>query len=432
MECLKEVDSSPKKPVFPPLKASSFSLNSQNYFLEQFSTLNLSTKSSKLPIKFTMGSISKLDRPEFALPEEAYIAIRKSIAISSNHGYTSSTGVPELQKTLAKMFTGPSFPLTEKDVFVTNGTGIALLYCLLAFCNEKDNILVPDIGFPFFINTAKVYNVEVKTYKLDPKANWEIDLADLEKKIDEKSKFVFVVNPGNPMGTVYKKEHLIDLLGLAKKKGIAIVADEIYNNMVFEGVDFVSLGHLTEEVPVVTMCGLDKIFLTGGWSIGWLCFYDRFGVLNEVKKGMVNLAQIFLHPCTFIQHGLIEFFEKVDLNFIKDKIMPFIEESKDLLIKEIKEIKGLEVVVPRGTQYLSVLINLNEFEGIQNDRDFVEKFCEEENVTVVPLSCFHYDTEKGKPIQGFRIMTLGKEEDCIEFVSRLKDFVQKYNRRSKL
>ena len=415
------------------LKASNFSLNSRNYFLEQLSVLNYVSSSPKVPIKFTMGNISAYGRPEIALPYEAYDAVRKSISLQSNHGYGCSQGLQSARTAIGKAFSGPSFPLTDKDVFITNGSGMALLYCLLAFCDENDNILIPDVGFPFFVNTGKIYNVQVKSYKLNPKDNWKIDLKDLEKKIDSRSKFIFLINPTNPMGSVYPKEHLIELLTLAKKKGIAIVADEIYTNMVFKNVDFISIGHLTEEVPVITMCALDKMFLAGGWCIGWLCFYDRFGILEDVKKGMQNLAQIYLHPTTFIQAALPEFFEKVSLNFVKENIMPFLEENTDFLKKEIENIDGLEIVPSKGTPNVAVLIKIKEFCIFKNDKEFAQKFMEEENVAVVPLSCFYYDSEhleeNDNKIQGFRILNCAKNEDYVEFIDRLRDFAEKYRRR---
>jgi len=414
------------------LKASNFSLNSCNYLLEQLSSMNYTSSSNKVPIKFTMGNLSAYGRPEISLPYEGYDSIRKAIGSQTNHGYNNSQGIPAARSALAKVFSGPSFPLTEKDIFITNGSGIALLYCLLAFCDELDNILVPDVGFPFFINAGKIYNVQVKTYKLNPKDNWKLDLQDLETKIDSRSKFIFLINPTNPLGTVYPKEHLIELLALAKKKGIAIVADEIYAHMVFKNTDFISIGHLTEEVPVITMCALDKLFLAGGWAIGWLCFYDRFGILDDVKKGMANLAQIYLHPTTFIQAGLPEFLEKVPLTYVKENIMPFLEENRDFLKKEIDSIEGLEMIVPMGTPNVSILVKIKEFCIFKNDKEFAQKFMEEENVATVPLSCFYYDGElqdAESKIQGFRILSCAKKEDYVELVERLKDFTEKYRRR---
>lgn len=420
-----------EKPSHYKLKASNFSLDSCNYLVEQISSMNYTSSSSKYPIKLTIGNLSSYGRPEICLPPEVYDVIRKSISLNTNHGYNNSQGITQARQAIAKSFSGPNFPLSESDVFITNGTGIALLYCLLSFCDEGDHILVPDIGFPFFANVGKVYNVMVKSYRLNPKDDWKIDLDDLEKKIDSSSKFIFVINPSNPMGLVHPKEHLIDVLALAKKKGIAVVADEIYNGMVYPNVEFVSIGHLTEEVPVITMCGLDKIFLAGGWAVGWLCFYDKYGVLSEVKKGMANLAQIYLHPTTFIQAGLPEFIEKFPLNYVKEKIMPFFEETRDFLVKEIDKIDGLEAVVPHGSPNISILIDMKKFCILKNDKEFAQKLMEEENVATCPLSCFQYDPEKtdDMKIQGFRILTCAKMQDYEELIDRLKNFTEKYRRR---
>lgn len=112
----------PEKKSFK-LKASNFSLNSKNYFLDQFSSLNSTSSSPKIPIKFTLGNLSEYGRPEISLPSEGYEAIKKSIAIQENHGYGCSQGLSSARTAIAKVFSGPSFPLNEKDIFIKMEVG---------------------------------------------------------------------------------------------------------------------------------------------------------------------------------------------------------------------------------------------------------------------------------------------------------------------
>lgn len=96
----------------------------------------------------------------------------------------------------------------------------------------------------------------------------------MDKKIDEKTKFIYFVNPSNPLGTVYPKDHLLDFLKVAEKHQVPVVSDEIYWNMTFEEAEFFPLGHLTTTVPVITMTGFDKNFLCPGWTLCYLLLFD--------------------------------------------------------------------------------------------------------------------------------------------------------------
>ena len=108
--------------------------------------------------------------------------------------------------------------LQPNDVFITNNTGVALFYIMLSFCNEGDNILIPNVGFPFFLKVTKLYKVNLKIYRLRSEKDWEVDLDDLEAKIDERSKFILIINPSNPFGSIFSKDHLFGYHRFGEKK----------------------------------------------------------------------------------------------------------------------------------------------------------------------------------------------------------------------
>ena len=323
---------------FPPIKATQFSLNSHMHLLHTFGKLKLSESHPKPAVKFTMSNITMYGLKDVHMPTEGYSIVKNSILNPSNHGYGPSVGLLDARTTIAETFSGENLKLQPNDVFITNNTGVALFYIMLSFCNEGDNILIPNVGFPFFLKVTKLYKVNLKIYRLRSEKDWEVDLDDLEAKIDERSKFILIVNPSNPFGSIFSKDHCLDIIALAKKKQIAIFSDEIYYDMTYPKKNFYSLGHLTNDLPVVTMYGMEKIYLTTGWSIGWLILYDQNGVLSDVKKGMGNVAQICLHSNTFIQASLPDLLKKIGPSFCKEKIMPTLNEHKKRLVKEFEDI----------------------------------------------------------------------------------------------
>lgn len=130
--------------------------------------------------------------------------------------------------------------------------------CIAVLADSGDNILMPRPGFPLYKTLASGYGVNVKEYDLDPSKDWDIDLEHLESLIDSRTVAIVYNNPSNPCGSVFSEEHIRSLLAIAEKHCIPIIADEIYENMVFGNQPFIPIASLTEEVPVLVCRGTTK------------------------------------------------------------------------------------------------------------------------------------------------------------------------------
>lgn len=153
------------------------------------------------------------------------------------------------------------------------------------------NMLVPRPGFPLYKTLSATIGVQIKYYNLLPERNWQIDIDDLESKIDENTVAIIYNNPSNPCGSVFPENHIRQLLNVAERHHIPIIADEIYENIVFPGHEFHAIASLTDEVPVFHCSGTTKKFLIPGWRLGWIAINDkkdRFGIdvsrFNSKKK----------------------------------------------------------------------------------------------------------------------------------------------------
>lgn len=123
------------------------------------------------------------------------------------------------------------------------------------------NILIPKPGFPLYQTLAKGLGIKTKFYNLLPDRNFEIDLNHLESQIDENTVAIVYNNPSNPCGSLFTVQHIRDLLFIAEKYRLPIIADEIYEWMVYPGQEFVSIGSLSETVPIISCRGTTKRFL---------------------------------------------------------------------------------------------------------------------------------------------------------------------------
>lgn len=148
-----------------------------------------------------------------------------------------------------------------------------------------------------------------------------MDIADLENKIDDKTTAIVIINPSNPCGSVYNAEHLTEILKVAERNYLPIIADEIYEYLVFPGHKFVPIGSLSENVPILSCSGLTKRFLVPGWRLGWIIIHDRHNALSAtVKGGLVNLSQRIIGSNTLVQGAIPKILENTPQTFHDDVI----------------------------------------------------------------------------------------------------------------
>lgn len=160
---------------------------------------------------------------------------------------------------------------------------------------------------------------------MQPDQQWKIDLDDLENQIDDDTAAIVVINPSNPCGSVYNKVHLLELLDVASRNRVPIIADEIYEHFVFSDYEFTAISALSKDVPVLTCGGLTKRFLVPGWRMGWIIIHDRQNILDkEIRRGLANLATRILGPSTLIQRALPSILKYTPQSFF-DEVVLFIE-----------------------------------------------------------------------------------------------------------
>lgn len=148
-----------------------------------------------------------------------------------------------------------------------------------------------------------------------------MDLVDLENKIDEKTSAIVIINPSNPCGSVYSKNHLKEILAVAERNFLPIIADEIYEHLVFPGHKFYPLASLSQNVPVLSCSGITKRFLVPGWRMGWIIVHDRHNAFSaSIKGGLINLSQRIIGSNTLVQGALPTILSSTPQSFFDDVI----------------------------------------------------------------------------------------------------------------
>jgi tyrosine aminotransferase len=177
-------------------------------------------------------------------------------------------------------------------------------------------------------------------------------LKHLESLIDENTRAIMVNNPSNPCGSNFTREHLEDILALASRNFLPIIADEIYAGMNWTEHPFTPLYTIPSDVPIITIAGLAKRWLVPGWRVGWVVLHERGGVFNEIRRGLANLSQVQLHPNTVFQMALPEILKTPQSFF--DGTVNELKANARLISDELSHAPGLHVIEPQGALYAMV------------------------------------------------------------------------------
>ena len=333
-----------------------------------------------------------------------------SQSVGKYNDYVDFSGLKESRNYLKDYYSKRSnFELDLSDIFITHGTTLAIH----TLAENGDNIIMPKPGFPSGKSMAQSHKITVREYSLLPNKNWEVDLNDLETLIDEKTKAILVNNPNNPTGAVYSKEHIAEVLKIAEKYTLPIIVDEVYEDMVYPGVKFVSFAEVSTTVPILLCSGLSKKYFAPGWRTGWLVLHGPKGVFDQIKIGLNNLCSILMNSNTICMQNIKKILEK-DLSFLKGR-MEKIQQRMKIFQEYLKGLDFYEVLEAYGTIYAVILIKLEKFQGIIDSKDFCLKLFKSQNVLCLPGECFGS--------KGFiRIVTCSDEEMIKEFCKRMKDF----------
>eukprot|EP00604_Paraphysomonas_vestita_P000182 CAMPEP_0174824670 /NCGR_PEP_ID=MMETSP1107-20130205/36771_1 /TAXON_ID=36770 /ORGANISM="Paraphysomonas vestita, Strain GFlagA" /LENGTH=246 /DNA_ID=CAMNT_0016053271 /DNA_START=513 /DNA_END=1250 /DNA_ORIENTATION=- len=197
-------------------------------------------------------------------PEVLIEGLRESLNAQNSNGYQPSTGSGPARKAIAQVSTLSDCIVTEDDIIICSGCSGALELAISVLVNEGENILVPRPGFPLYQVITESLGGNVKHYSLKPEKEWECDVEEMDSLVDENTKAILITNPSNPCGSSYSREHLIDIVAIARKHQVPIIADEIYGGLVFNG-SFTPIASVSGEIPVLSVSGLAKEFIVPGW-----------------------------------------------------------------------------------------------------------------------------------------------------------------------
>ena len=332
--------------------------------------------------------------------------------------YAGSQGIPELIEAIRKYYTTYDMNFANEDIIITNGGSEALLFSFMAACDPGDNILIPEPFYTNYNGFAQCLNINVKSVTTVAENGFHLPSKDeILAKIDDKTSAILVVNPGNPTGCVYTKEEVRMIADIAKEKDLWIIADEVYREFVYEGLQYTSFGNMKDvEDRVIIIDSVSKRYSACGARIGSIaCKNKKFmAEVMKVCQGRLCVATIEQLGAAALYDTPASYFKEVNDEYRK---------RRDVLYEELMKADGVICEKPMGAFYIVAKL------PVENAEDFVAWTLKEfrrdnETVMCTPAEGFYSTPGLGK--NEVRLAYVLKEEDLRRAGQLLKEALEEY------
>ncbi|EFV14237.1 pyridoxal phosphate-dependent aminotransferase [Segniliparus rugosus] len=343
-------------------------------------------------------------------------------ALSHAQGYTEAKGILSARRAIVTRYElVPGFPyLDVDDVFLGNGVSELITMTLQALLDDGDEVLIPTPDYPLWTAATALAGGTPVHYLCDETQDWNPNLDDIEARITPNTKAIVVINPNNPTGAVYSRQVLDGIVSLARKYSLLILADEIYDQILFDDSEHVSIASRAHDLFCITYNGLSKTYRAPGFRSGWMVLTGPKDHAKGFLEGLETLAATRLCPNAPAQYAI-----QVAVGgyqSIRDLVRPGgrLREQRDAVVEELVKIPGVSCVVPKGAMYVFPRLD-PEVHEIHNDEQLALDLLLQEKILIVQGTGFNWPHH-----DHLRIVTLAPERDLRRAIERFGNFLASY------
>lgn len=337
-------------------------------------------------------------------------------------GYSDSKGVMTARRAVVHHYQlQQGFPDLDVDnVYLGNGVSELITMSLQAMLNAGDEVLIPAPDYPLWTASVNLAGGTPVHYLCQEDQGWSPDLADLESKIGPHTKAIVVINPNNPTGAVYSRAMLSGIVDLARRHDLVLMADEIYDKILYDDAVHVPLASLAPDLFCLTFNGLSKAYRVAGYRAGWLAVTGPKQHADSYLEGLTLLASMRLCPNVPSQNAIQAALG--GYQSITDLILPGgrLLEQRDAAVRGLNAIPGVSCVVPRGALYVFPRLD-PEVHAIRDDQRLVLDLLVAEKILLTQGTGFNWPAP-----DHLRIVTLPWARDLTRAIERLGNFLASY------
>ncbi len=356
----------------------------------------------------------------FDAPEE--IIQDMAFNLRDSQGYSDSKGIFPARKAIMQYAQLKKLPnVGIDDIYIGNGVSELIVMAMQGLLNDGDEILIPSPDYPLWTAAANLAGGKPVHYICDEQAEWYPDLDDIRNKITNRTKGIVIINPNNPTGALYPKEILEEIAEIARQNDLIIFSDEIYDRLVMDGLEHVSIASLAPDLMCVTFNGLSKSHRVAGFRSGWMCLSGEKSAAKGYIEGLNMLSSMRLCanvPAQSIIQTALGGYQSAD-----ELLLPGgrIYEQRKYIYEALNQIPGISAVSPKAAFYIFPRVDVQKYQ-IYNDEKFVLDFLRQQKVLLVHGGGFNW-----KQPDHFRIVYLPRVEELKLAIGKLEAFLQGYS-----
>ena len=341
--------------------------------------------------------------------------------LDKTEGYSDSRGLLAARQAIIEYDKKKGIDGVElTDVYTGNGVSELITLSMQGLLDYGDEILVPSPDYPLWTASVSLAGGTAVHYICDEKSGWYPDLKDIERKITPRTKGIVVINPNNPTGALYPKEILEGIVRMAELHDLIIFADEIYDRLVMDGKQHVSIASLTDKCLCITFNGLSKSHLVAGYRVGWMSisgakknargYLEGINMLSNMRLCSNVPAQSLIAPALSMEEET------------RALVVPGgrVYEQRNCIVDAINDIPGLHTTTPEAAFYCFPKMDVKKFR-IRDDERFALDLLHREHILLTHGGGFHWE----KP-DHFRIVYLPEVKVLKEAAAAFSRFFDGY------
>jgi alanine-synthesizing transaminase len=336
-------------------------------------------------------------------------------------GYSDSRGVYYARKAVMQNCQQKNIANVEiDDIFLGNGVSELIVMAMQALLNNSDEVLIPAPDYPLWTAAVSLSGGNPVHYICDEANDWQPDIADIESRINDRTRGIVVINPNNPTGACYSRETLLQIVELARKHKLIVFADEIYDRIIYDDTVHVPMASLADDVLFISFNGLSKTYRVAGFRSGWMVVSGAKHTAVDYIEGMVLLASMRLCSNVPGQHAIQTALG--GYQSIVELITPGgrLYEQRQYAWEMLNQLPGVSCVKPKGALYLFPRLDPDVY-PIVDDEKFVLDLLTQEKILLVQGSAFNWP----KP-DHFRMVFLPRKDEMEQVIEHMHHFLTHY------
>ncbi len=356
---------------------------------------------------------------EFDVPEEIQTDVIRNLP--NAQGYSDSKGLYSARKAVMQHYQSKNIlDVDIEDIYLGNGASELIVMSMQALLNNGDEVLIPTPDYPLWTAAVTLSGGKPVHYLCDEENKWYPSADDIRSKISDKTKAMVIINPNNPTGAVYPESLLKELVQIAREHKLLLLADEIYDKILYDGATHTPLASLSHDVLTLTYNGLSKAYRAAGYRSGWMMISGPKHIAEDFIDGIDMLASMRLCcnvPAQFAIQTALGGYQSIN-----DLIAPAgrFYEQRNLAWEKLNKIKGVSCVKPDGALYLFVKLD-PEIYPIYDDEKLVLDLLKQQRILIVHGTGFNLQDN-----QHFRFVFLPREDVLEDAINRFELFLSTY------